>query len=91
MVIEEADFRLIPIDDSTPRFDLELLYKVRPRNGESRTEFKNVAYGIQLDTAIKKIAQYRVSNKLEESAVSLKEYFKEFKQEVEELIKICRV
>lgn len=90
MVIEGTDFRLIPIDDSTPRFDLELLYKIRPRGGEPRTEFKNVAYGIQLDTAIKRIAQYRVSNKLGESAVSLENYFKEFKQEVEELIKVCK-
>lgn len=91
MTIEEADFRLIPIDDSTPRFDLELLYKVKPRNGEERMEFKNVAYGVQLDAAIRRIAQYRINNKEGESSISLEKYFSEFKQEIEKLTKVCKV
>lgn len=91
MIIEGTDYRLIPIDDSTPRFDLELLYKVKPRNGEERTEFKNVAYGVQLDAAIRRIAQYRVTNKIGELSIPLEKYFLEFKREIEELTKLCKI
>lgn len=82
MIIEEEDFRLTPIDDHTPRFDLELLYEVRPRNGESRKEFKNVAYGISLDYAIRSVVQYRLSNNHKNEAISLLNYFEEFNNEL---------
>ena len=58
MVIEEEDFKLTPVSDSSVNFDLELLYKVQPRGKEARMEFKNVAYGISLDHAVHRIAQY---------------------------------
>lgn len=80
MTIEEKDFRLTPISDSSPHFNLELLYKVK-----DRMEFKVVAYGVSLDYAIKKIAQYRICNKHKDKAVSLLNYFKEFKKEIDEL------
>ena len=44
MIIEEKDFRLTPVSESSPMFDLELLYTVRPKGKEARQEFKNVAY-----------------------------------------------
>lgn len=88
MIIEEKDFRLIPIGDSDVKYDLELLYKVQPRNGEARMEFKNTAYGISLDYAIEKIAQYRVSNNHKEEALTLKEYFTEYKKEIESLMSL---
>ena len=31
MTIEEKDFQLIPIDESSGSFDLKLLYKIQPR------------------------------------------------------------
>lgn len=89
MVIEEKDFRLIPISDSSPKFDLELLYKVQPKGKESRFEFKNVAYGINLEYAIKKIAHYRVCCKHKEEAIELLTYFKEFKEELDSLKALC--
>lgn len=91
MIIEEKDFRLTPIDESTPRFDLELLYEVRPKGKDSRLEFKNAGYGLSLDTAIKRVSQFRVSNNHKEEAVSLQTYFNEFKKEVESLTKLCEV
>lgn len=85
MIIEENDFRLIPIDDSSPIFDLELLYKVQPKGKEVRLEFKNAGYGLSLDKAIKKIAQYRVVNNYKDKAISLLDYFNEFKKELDSL------
>lgn len=91
MVIEEKDFRLIPMSDSSLKFDLELLYTVRPKGKEARQEFKNVAYGISLEYAIKKIAHYRVSLKHENEAITLLTYFQEFMRELDSLKTLCAV
>ena len=91
MIIEESDFRLIPIDESSPKFDLELLYTVRPNGKEVRKEFKNVAYGRCLDHAIKKIAQYRVACKHENEVINLLTYFKEFTEELNSLKALCGI
>ena len=89
MTIEEEDFRLIPISEYSPMFDLELLYTVRPKGKEERQEFKNVAYGIELETALKKVAQYRVSCKHVNESVKLLEYLSDFKKELDTLKKLC--
>lgn len=86
MIIEGDDYKLTPIDDSTPRFDLELLYTIKSRSKESKQEFKISAYGVELEYAIKKIAQFRVNNKHENEAIDLKTYFTEFKDEVNSLL-----
>lgn len=91
MVIEENDFRLIPINDSCPQYNLELLYKVQPKGKETRLEFKNVAYGIGLEHAIKKIAHYRVCCRHKDEAVRLLTYFKEFKEELDSLKTLCNL
>lgn len=83
MTIEEKDFRLTPVNETSLKFDLELLYTVKPRGKEERQEFKNVAYGISLDHALKKIVQYRLSCK--HDTISLINYFKEFKNELDSL------
>lgn len=88
MTIEEKDFRLISIDDSSIKYDLELLYKIQPKGKEPRWEFKNVAYGISLDHALQKIIQYRISNK--QNVFSLKEYLEEFKKETTIIKNILR-
>ena len=89
MIIEETDFRLIPISEENPMFDLELLYTVRPKGKEERQEFKNVAYGISIDHAIRKIAHYRISCKHNDEAIKLLTYFKEFKEELDSPKKLC--
>ena len=89
MVIEERDFRLTPVNDSSLRYDLELLYKVQPKGREARLEFKNVAYGISLEHAIKKIAQYRICCRHKEEAIQLLDYFREFKEELDSLKALC--
>lgn len=89
MIIEEKDFRLIPISDDSPIFDLELLYTIRPKGKEPRQEFKNAAYGINLESAIKKIVQYKVASKHKDEAITLSTYLSEFKQELDTIRKLC--
>lgn len=85
MEIVEKDFKLTPISEDHPSFDLELLYVINKGKANERLEFKNSAYGISLDTAIRKIAHYRVNCKHKEEAIKLKVYFEEFKKELDDL------
>ena len=91
MTIEEHDFKLTPVSNSDIKFDLELLYKIQPKGKEARMEFKNVAYGISLAHAVHKIAQYRVSQKHKNEAITLLTYFKEFKEELDSLKALCGI
>ena len=91
MTIEESDFRLIPESETVPKFDLELLYTVKPRGGEARTEFKPSGYGITLEYAIKKIAHFRINQRHKDEAIRLLDYFNEFKKELEDLKKMCQI
>lgn len=88
MEIVEKDFKLKPIDDSSPFFDLDLLYLIKPRGGEPRLEFKNAGYGLSLENAIKRIAHYRISCNHREEAIKLKTYFVEYKKELDSLKKL---
>lgn len=85
MEIAEKDFKLKPVSEDAFIFDIELLYTVKPRGGEPRLEFKNVAYGCSLESAIKKIAHYRVCCKHKDAAIRLTTYFKDFITEINKL------
>ncbi len=85
MEIVEKDFKLKPINDNSPMFDVELLYQIKPRGGEPRLEFKNVAYGCSLESAIRKIAHYRVCCNHRGEAIRITTYFKELKAELDSL------
>ena len=85
MEIVEKDFKLKPISDDCPQFDLELLYVIKPRGGEARLEFKNAGYGMSLESAIKRIVHYRISCKHREEAIRIKTYFEEYKKELDDL------
>lgn len=91
MIIEEKDFRLTPVDESSPMFDLDLLYIIKPNGKESRLEFKNAGYGLTLQNAIKKVAQYRVACNHKDEAVTLLAYFEEFKKELDSLKQLCGI
>lgn len=89
MTIEESDFRLTPINDSSPFFDLELLDTIRPKGKEARQEFKNAAYGIKLETALRMIAHRRICNKYPNDSISMQTYLDEFKEEIKSLKALC--
>lgn len=86
MIIEEQDFRLEQVSDTSDRFDLDLLHTINKGKENERQEFKNVSYGIPLELAIKKIILYRMNQKHE--TLSLKEFLKEYRIESE---KVCKL
>lgn len=83
MIIEERDFRIIPINENSYFFDLELLKEVKGKS-EIREEFKNVGYGLTLVNCIKKIVMFRISKKAE--ILSLQQFLTEYKKINDELV-----
>lgn len=84
MIIEGSFYKIIPIDSSSPFYDLELLYSIGGKN--PRKEFKNEAYGITLESALNRCAHFAVRNKYnKEDIITLKEYLEEFKKAKEDL------
>lgn len=84
MVIEESDFRLTSVNEYSTKWDLELLYTIRPKGKEARTEFKAVAYGLPLESALKRVINFRISNK-HQDAINLEDYLKEYKDQLNQL------
>jgi hypothetical protein len=91
MVIEEPDFRMTSSTNNLPFWDLELLYIVKPKNGEPRKEFKIAGYGLSFEGAIRKIVNFRIACKFPKSALTLKQYLKEYKEEVNKINELTRV
>lgn len=85
MVIEEKDFRMTQISQSSCFWDLELLKTIKPRGGEARQEFVNAGYGMTLGRCLKSIVNYRIACKHTEEALSMKAYLKEFIANLKEL------
>lgn len=90
MIIEEKDFRLIPVSETSELFDLEVLYTVNKGKENERTEFRNVGYGLPLESAIKKIATYRLNNKLGDDPIGLRVYLEAYKDIVNDVRKLCQ-
>lgn len=84
MTIEESDFRLTSVNEYSTKWDLELLYTIRPKGKEARTEFKAVAYGLPLESALKRVINFRINNKHQDT-ISLKDYLKEYKDQLNQL------
>ena len=84
MVIEESDFRLTSVNEYSTKWDLELLYTIRPKGKEARTEFKAVAYGLPLESALKRVINFRINNK-HQDVISLRDYLKEYKDQLNQL------
>lgn len=89
MVIEEPDFRLTQISESSCFWDLELLYTIRPKGKEARQEFKICGYGLTITSAMKHIANFRISQKHLEGSLTMKQYLKEYNEIISNLSKIC--
>ena len=75
MVIEGDFYRLTPIDDTSPFWDLEILKTIKSKT-KPRTEFVNAGYGMTLESAIAKIIQYAICSKHDK--LTLKEYLDEY-------------
>lgn len=89
MVIEESDFKLTQVSESSSFWDLELLSIVRPKGKEARQEFKNAGYGLTLSSAIRKIASFRIAQKHGEESLTMQQYLKEYKEIIDNLSRAC--
>lgn len=88
--IVEKDFKIIPVSETSELFDLEVLYTVNKGKDTERQEFRNVAYGVPLESAIKRIAQYRINTKLD-GEIGLATYLNVYKDIIKEIKELCNV
>lgn len=89
MEIREDDFILTPVNDTSPFFDLEVLKIVNKGKSNEKKEFQNVAYGISLESAIQRIAQYRIAKKFEESSIKMATYLNAYRDIIKEIKELC--
>ena len=87
MKIQGDDFILTSVTPYSYSFDVELLQIVNKGKKNERSEFKNVAYGVHLQHALKMIVMYRLNKK--QDVYDLKEFMKMFEKELNELRELC--
>lgn len=80
MTIEGTFYKLIPIDDNSPFFDLSLLKTIKSKTNP-REEWQIVAYGITIDTAIRRIINYAINSKYQDEAITFEEYLNAYNRE----------
>lgn len=87
MIIQGNFYRIEPINDNSPLWDLYLLRKVNSKTNP-REEFQLEGYGMPLDSAIGRIIRYAINSKYgKDEITTLKEYLNVFKQIKEEVYK----
>ena len=87
MIIQGNFYRIEPINDTSPLWDLYLLRKVNSKTNP-REEFQLEGYGMPLDSAICRIIRYAINSKYgKDEITTLKEYLNVFKQIKEEIYK----
>ena len=87
MIIQGNFYRIEPINDTSPLWDLYLLRKVNSKTNP-REEFQLEGYSMPLDSAIGRIIRYAINSKYgKDEITTLKEYLNVFKQIKEEIYK----
>lgn len=87
MIIQGNFYRIEPINDTSPLWDLYLLRKVNSKTNP-REEFQVEGYGMPLDSAIGRVIRYAINSKYgKDEITTLKEYLNVFKQIQEEIYK----
>lgn len=87
MIIQGNFYRIEPINDNSPLWDLYLLRKVNSKTNP-REEFQLEGYGMPLDSAIGRVIRYAINSKYgKDEITTLKEYLNVFKQIQEEIYK----
>lgn len=91
MEIKEPDFVMKLSDETSSRFDLTFMKKVKKRDtGKYEIEPGNTLYGLTLSHCLNKIVHHRTAKKFSEENVTLKDFLKEFQKNYKEIIKLCR-
>lgn len=91
MLIEEHDFKLEQLDPTSNFWDLTFIKVINKGKVNERTEFKDPLYGLTLDSAILRIASFRMHSRHPEEALSLKEYLKEYIELVNQISDLCYI
>lgn len=87
MIIQGSFYRIEPINDNSPLWDLYLLRKINSKTNP-REEFQLEGYGMPLDSAIGRVIRYAINSKYgKDEITTLKEYLNVFKQIQEEIYK----
>ena len=87
MIIQGNFYRIEPINDTSPLWDLYLLRKINSKTNP-REEFQLEGYGMPLDSAIGRIIRSAINSKYgKDEITTLKEYLNVFKQIQEEIYK----
>ena len=89
MIIEESDFKLEQIDPTSNFWDLTFVKVINKGKINERTEFKDPLYGLTLDSAIRRIASFRMNSKHPEDAIPLGQYLKEYRELIKQIITLC--
>lgn len=76
-------YRLTPINEHSPKYDLELLHEIGGKN--PRQEFKVVAYGISLESALERAILFATNKRLGEEVVTLKQFLNVYKEESDKI------
>lgn len=85
MTIQGSFYRIEPIDDNSPLYDLYLLRTIKSKTNP-RDEFQLEGYGMPLDSAIGRIIRYAVNSKYKDEIITLKDYLNathQVKKEIE--------
>lgn len=90
MVIQGTFYRIEPINDNSPLYDLYLLRTVKSKTNP-RDEFQLEGYGMPLESAIGRIIRYAVNSKFKDEIVTLQNYLNVVNQFKEEILKEVRV
>ena len=91
MRIEEPDFFMEPSDETSARFDLCFMKRVKKRDtGKFEIEPGDKLYGLTLSSCLNRIVHHRTNKKFAEDNVTLKEFLKEYQRNYADIVKLCR-
>lgn len=85
MTIEGSFYKIVPINDNSPLFDLYLLRTIKSKTNP-REEFQLEGYGMPLESAINRVINYSINSKYKDEAITIKEYLDVYKEIKESII-----
>lgn len=91
MQIVEPDFIMKMSDETSNRFDLTFMKKVKKRDtGQFAIEPGDTLYGLTLSHCLERIIKHRTAKKWGDENITLKAFLKEYQLQYKEIVKLCR-
>ena len=84
MTIQGNFYRIEPINDNSPFYDLYLLRTIKSKTNP-RDEFQLEGYGMPMEAVIGRIIRYAINSKFKDEIVTLENYLNVYKQIKEEI------